>query len=983
MKTAVQITAPFLLIALATPCPSVAQVIPDSSLGAERSIVTPQAAQDLITGGAIRGNSLFHSFQAFNVNPGETARFSPPSTTTNIFSRVTGNNISNIQGTLGVIGNANLFLLNPNGISFGPNAQLDLSGSFTATTASSFQFGPETFSTITPQSAPLLTISAPVRFNFGNNPGTIINRSTADGTGLTVKPFRSIAFLGGDIHLAGGQIIVSDAQIRLSSLGNIVLTDQSIVATNTVLGNPNSEIRLVGQAITLDGQSSLRSNNSSTNLGANITIEGQTLKLMDGSNIASATNSLGQGGNVTTTLSGNLTITSLAQNSQVSSSSFILAETSGPGIAGNVDLSARQLWLEYDSYISNKSRAFSTGNVGDITINASESIIGQFVSPRTRLGGFIGVETLGSGDSGTIKLTVPSIALKNHHVIFDNTWFTGNGGNIIIEANSILLDGVNPFIPDFSSSILSVAYGSGQGANIQVNAQNITVQNGASIITAVLANRDEIISRVSDVNSGLLPLFDLPESGFGNAGNVNIMADTILVDGFDPTAASRPSQISSISLGTGDAGNVGVRARELTLLQGGAVGSSSLFSFSAFGLPVATSGLGNGGSLTVNADTITVTGVNALTELPSFLGTQAGSLGNAGDTQINTRRLNIRDGGTVLSGTFTSGNGGTLTIDAQESVIVDGINANGQPSTIAAFASAPSELLQLAFFLPEAPKGNTGQLIINSDRLTLSNGGTLSAAHQGTGNAGALQVNVNQLRLSQGGQLSATSLLGQGGNVDLQVRDVLTLRQGSRITAAAFGPQGNGGNLAITAGIVLALPRENSDIIANAVGGNGGNINLRTGTLLGIDVQPQLTSQSDITASSQIGLAGTVKIDFLNTEPNPGLTILSISPLSPNDRISIVCNSLAASRFILSGRGGIPLDPRQQITSTTVLQDWRNRSHRPTQSSPQAQSPPISSAPIEAQSWHKNAQGQIELIAAPPIAIPAPPTCSNLSINPS
>ncbi|WP_293084779.1 filamentous hemagglutinin N-terminal domain-containing protein [Moorena sp. SIO4A1] len=41
-----------------------------------------------------------------------------------MLSRVTGTNVSNILGTLGVLGNANLFLINPNGIVFGSNSRL-------------------------------------------------------------------------------------------------------------------------------------------------------------------------------------------------------------------------------------------------------------------------------------------------------------------------------------------------------------------------------------------------------------------------------------------------------------------------------------------------------------------------------------------------------------------------------------------------------------------------------------------------------------------------------------------------------------------------------------------------------------------------------------------------------------------------------------------------------------------------------------------
>ena len=87
-----------------------AQLIPDNTLGIESSIVTPQTVQTLIEGGATRGSNLFHSFSEFNINTGQQVYFNNPTGITDIITRVTGNNSSNIFGKLGVLGTANLFL---------------------------------------------------------------------------------------------------------------------------------------------------------------------------------------------------------------------------------------------------------------------------------------------------------------------------------------------------------------------------------------------------------------------------------------------------------------------------------------------------------------------------------------------------------------------------------------------------------------------------------------------------------------------------------------------------------------------------------------------------------------------------------------------------------------------------------------------------------------------------------------------------------
>ncbi|MDZ8263761.1 filamentous hemagglutinin N-terminal domain-containing protein [Nostoc sp. ChiQUE01b] len=122
--------------------PTFAQLTPDNSLGKERSqVIRLNPNNDHIEGGAARGANLFHSFQDFNVGEGRGVYFANPEGITNIFSRVTGGNSSNIFGKLGVSGGANLFLLNPNGIVFGKNASLNLQGSFLGTTANGVEFG--------------------------------------------------------------------------------------------------------------------------------------------------------------------------------------------------------------------------------------------------------------------------------------------------------------------------------------------------------------------------------------------------------------------------------------------------------------------------------------------------------------------------------------------------------------------------------------------------------------------------------------------------------------------------------------------------------------------------------------------------------------------------------------------------------------------------------------------------------------------------
>ena len=209
---------------------TIAQVIPDNTTNTQ---VEQNDNITEITGGETRGINLFHSFQDFSIRTGNEAFFDNINAIENIFSRVTGENISNIDGLIRANGNANLFLINPAGIVFGENARLDIGGSFLATTAETINFPDSQFSAVTPQEKPILTNTIPIGLGFGNNPGDIViqgngNELSFDGqfltgagesiAGLRVQEQKNLAFVGGNIIVDGGLITAPSGDITVGSI---------------------------------------------------------------------------------------------------------------------------------------------------------------------------------------------------------------------------------------------------------------------------------------------------------------------------------------------------------------------------------------------------------------------------------------------------------------------------------------------------------------------------------------------------------------------------------------------------------------------------------------------------------------------------------------------------------------------------------------------------------------------------------------------
>ena len=325
----------------------------------------------------------------------------------------------------------------------------------------------------------------------------------------------------------------------------------------------------------------------------------------------------------------------------------------------------------------------------------------------------------------------------------------------------------------------------------------------------------------------------------------------------------------------------------------------------------------------------------------------------------------------------------TSPLTASEFVEISGtVTGSVNPSLIISSANIIDESLQQFLGLPPIPSGKSGNVTINAPRLSISDGAQVTVRNDGMGDAGSLRIMAGKIFLDNEGSANASTASGQGGNITLQVANSLQLSDRSQIAAEAEGT-GNGGNLTINADTIVAL--ENSDIIANAFAGAGGNITISTSGIFGTQFRPQLTPESDITASSQLGVSGRVNITTPDVDPGAAVVELSDNVVDPNQQIVSGCDAGESNSFTITGRGGLPDDPTQTILGMAVWQDWqdytresqenvrrgdtaapRYRDRSRIENYMRQPNPSEQTRVVEATGWVKHPNGAIELVAQHP-----------------
>ena len=742
-----------------------AQVIPDDTLGAEGSELLPREAGGLqIEGGAVRGESLFHSFTEFSIDTGEVVYFANPAEIETILGRVTGDVRSDILGRLGVDGNASLYLINPNGVVFGPEAQLDMAGSLFISTAPSFDLGGGfSFSAVEPTTVPLLTINVTPGLQLGQDvSGAIIASGATLSVGDELTLVSDVVELEGGLLEANGDLLVRANQLLLRD-GAFIISE------------------------------------AGTEAGGDIAIEVGTLLLEEGANILSTSTGEGTGGDVIIRASESVTLRSSDPVNFASIRSVVSAGATGD--AGDLSITADELALDNGASITSDAFSESTGNVGDLTVNVRRLLAegGSIVSSLAGSEGAGGALTIrasesivmngsslgalaveGSGDAGDLSITADTLSLTDSDILSSTSFESiGNAGDLTIDVGRLVAEG--------NSLISSATNTEGDGGSLTIRASESIALNSSTISSAS---------------------FD----GAGDAGDVSITADTFFLDGGSFIQSNAFSELTS------NAGDLTINVRRL-IAEGGSIISSAAFSDAAGGTltiratesiamdassfeSAAVEGAGDAGDLSITAGELWLNN-DSFVQGNAF----AASTGNAGDLGIDVRRLIIEDGSAISSSTFSEGAGGVLTIRASESIAMNA-------GAIAAAAVAGA--------------GDAGNLIITTGELSLDEGSRIqsNAFPESTGDAGDLTIDVRRLVAGNSAITSSTASDGAGGVLSIRASGLIAMNA-STILSSAIEGAGDAGVLAITADeLFLDAGSSIQSSVFSASTGNAGNLTI-------------------------------------------------------------------------------------------------------------------------------------------------------------
>ncbi|HEW97464.1 MAG: hypothetical protein DRR16_21325 [Candidatus Parabeggiatoa sp. nov. 3] len=755
-----------------------AQVSTDGTLGARLNLLGPdyQINADL---GQQYGGNLFHSFQDFNLQNHESAHFSGPNTVQNIISRVTGGNPSKIDGLIrsSILG-ADMYFINPAGLMFGPDAKLDVQGSFHASTADYLRLGKEgRFDANRPDNS-LLNVAPVEAFGFLDHQvapisvegrGEIASTDRAHlSTGLSVPSGNTLSLIGGPLEIkkgsffknviaddegkqsigitrlpmlsapngrinlasvaSPGELSLQDDFIDVSSftqLADIHLLEKSLLQTS---GEGGGSLFIRGEQFWAD-DSTIEAKTLGDKKGGVIDIRAHNVSLTHGATLNGSTESTGQGSDIRVRATDSISVVGenndlpdQIQASAIYARSGIEQElTDDTGNAGHIVLEANTIAFQDGAFISTEN--YGEGRGGDVILRATEDVLfsGNGSQDLTR----IYIRNFGKGDGGNLLIEANNILFQKGATARVSSHGEGQGGTVKLSAkNALKLEGYS-HVSERGSRIYAVNRdGTGDAGDILVDAQDVVLTDGAYLLVTSFSA--------------------------GKAGNVQIEATgTVTVMGADPTgwrsliASGSNPKITGIMGGEG--GLITIKANQLFIKDGGGISASS----------IAPKGFQSrqGGQITIQVQgAVELSGVNPYGENEDGFGSSidAHSIGvndNAGDggsIKLEASSLIIKDGAVIKSSTNNHAEGGNIEIEVRGTVTIMGDAAH-----LPLKEPASSQLEYLEGFSPTHYNHSTSGIYASSE-----------GRHQQSGQSGTLSLYANELIMTDKGKISTSSAGG-------------------------------------------------------------------------------------------------------------------------------------------------------------------------------------------------------------------------------
>lgn len=846
-----------------------AEVGTDGSLGQAVTLEGPEFRVEARLG-RMEGGNLFHSFAEFSLSSGESAVFLGPNAVQRILGRVTGGEISRIDGLLrSEIPNADVYLLNPAGLVFGPNARLAIPGAFHASTADSLEFPEGGNFPARPDSPTSFSSAPPEAFGFLTEQPADIRVEGADWETS-----------GGALHFSAGNLSFTDARLGTDGGGLVLSAGGAGQRPIDPAAWPDSapergEIQMTRSQLATSGRSggaiSLRTRglylqasrlqtDSREADGGGLLARAGEIRLEDGSEFTSRTLGTGQSGDIELRVDGSLSLSGLDEDGY--GSRIVVnteSEQPGAGAGGQLRLQAEALRLADGGQLQTIS--WGRGQGGDMRITIRGPVHLRGMDPRGNASGLyvtgngasdIQAADYPAGDGGTLSLRAAGLLLQDGAVINATSYGSGRGGAIELEIDGVLeLSGsAGSRGSGISANASSYREQAGDGGNVSLRADSLLLRDGAQISTGT--------------------------GGPGRGGDLLLEIHGEV--GIRGQGSGLYTATESAADNAGDAGHLSLRAAGLVLLDGGTLRADSL-------------GGGRGGDLELIIDgDVQLSGQDPESGASSRINSnsygESEQAGRGGNIQLSVVNLALADGAQIGSNSFGPGPGGEVEIRAENRVWLRGSDTSGYYSS-GLYTSAASMA---------GNGGDGGALRLFAETLRLEDGATLNATTYGGGQGGTMHLEIREaVEITGRGGIGSNAQGifagdGDGGNISLQTRQLL-LSDGGQITVGSTGP-GAGGNIEIDVTDDLTLSGIGPEGLASAIysssdalgaeAGPAGNILIRTGRLEirdnarisaatigparggGVEIQAEriyLSQGGGITAGSQgQGEAGTINI---------------------------------------------------------------------------------------------------------------------------